>query len=281
MNNMEINLINTNKILSPTSITLADYVINPYRGCEFGCDYCYSLNNKNMKKRKDNWGNFVDVKINSPELLKQELDNINEKGKRVLIGSTTEVFQPVEKKYLIGSKILDELKERNIPCVILTKSAIIQDYLDKLTYSDKNEIYLTYNTEKIKQLFENKTPDYKLRISTMNKILSKNIKLSVYISPYFPFLSDYKKTMGDLQSLCNNNFNLYFESYNLKMGNWEIIKNKLDESILNKYLDIFSSIENYNKFWNDLKNEIFEFNKEFHYNIKFFIYPYNDYFRNK
>ena len=112
MNNMKVNLVRTDKVLSPTSINLADYVINPYRGCEMGCAYCYSRNNKNMKSRRKDWGNFVDVKINSIEILKKELNDVENTNIKVLLGSITEIFQPVEKKYHLSEKIIKLLREK-------------------------------------------------------------------------------------------------------------------------------------------------------------------------
>ena len=67
---MQIKLIQTQKALSPTQIKLADYVINPYRGCEFGCLYCYANENKNIREGS---GRILSVKINYPEILEKEL----------------------------------------------------------------------------------------------------------------------------------------------------------------------------------------------------------------
>lgn len=281
MKKIQVNKITTNRILSPTSINLADYVINPYRGCEFGCTYCYSKNNKNMTGRREKWGEFVDVKINSPDLFKKELNKIKDKHIRVLLGSITEVFQPVEQEFQIVREILHILKDENIPCVILTKSILIKEYLDLLTYSADNIIYITYNTAIIKKLFEKATPDYNLRLEVMNMILAKKIKLTVYISPYLPFLSDFKVIMDDLTKLSDRNFHLYFENYNLKMGNWSEIKNKIPEDILKKYFNIFSHSAHYYDYWDKIQKDILEYNKKFNYTIKFFIYPYDDYYRNE
>lgn len=280
MKNIKINEIKTDRVLSPTSINLADYVINPYRGCAFGCDYCYTMNNKNMLSRKQEWGKFVDVKVNAVEVLKRELDTVTEKPNRVLLGSITEICQPVEQKYQLIRRILEILNKERIPCIILTKSIYIKDYMDLLTYSSDNIIYVTYNNKNIKELFELNTPSYKQRLEIMNLILDHHIKLTVYISPYFPYLSDYKLLVKDLMSLKNQNFHLYFESYNVKMGNWQKIKQKLNRNMLESYRTLFSSQRHYEEYWDNLKKDILEYNKEFQYKIKFFIYPYDDYYKN-
>ncbi len=278
---MKINIIKTDRVLSPTSINLADYVINPFRGCEFGCVYCYSKNNKNMIRRKDGWGSFVDVKINSMELLEKEIKKIKNKNIRILLGSITEIFQPAEKRFHLTEKILRFLKKENIPLIILTKSSLIKEYMDLINYSNKNTVYFTYNTGQVKKLFEKGTPDNKERLKIMKMILKNNIRLSVYISPYMPFISGHKTIMDDLSILPDKGFDLYFEGYNMQMGNWKEIKKKIPGELLVKYNKIYSNKKNYNRFWKDLRESILEYNKRFNYKIKFFNYPYNDYYRNE
>ncbi len=278
---MKINIIKTDRVLSPTSINLADYVINPFRGCEFGCVYCYSKNNKNMTRRKDDWGSFVDVKINCMEVLEKEIKIIKNKNIKVLLGSITEIFQPVEKKFHLTENILRFLKKEKILLTILTKSTLIKEYMDLINYSNKNTVYFTYNSAQIKKLFEKKTPDNKERLKIMKMILENNIRLSVYISPFMPFISDYKTIMDDLSILPDKGFDLYFEGYNMQMGNWKEVKKKIPGKLLDKYNKIYSNKKNYNRFGKDIRESILEYNKRFNYKIKFFNYPYNDYYRNE
>ncbi len=278
MRKVVINTFNTEKLLAETQIDIADYVINPYRGCEYGCLYCYADNNKNVLKKKYEWGEFVDVKINSIELLKKELSkksNIN----KVLIGSTTEIFQPVENQFHLTENILKILKEKNIPFVILTKSTLIQKFITLLNYNKDNEIYFTVNSEIIKRLFEPISPFQEDRIEVIKKLLTHNIKVIIYISPYFPYLTNYEEIFKLISKIDNKyNIKLYFESYNIKAGNWEKVKSKLDNDMVLKYEKIYASEKEYYNYWNRVKENIKKFNKEYNYNIKFFIYPYNNFF---
>jgi len=142
---MIIKEIKTGRALSPTGIGLADYVINPYTGCQYGCAYCYSRSNKNIARISEKWGTFVYVKTNLPELLEKEIQSHSSPINKVLIGSTTDPLQPAENKYKTTKAVLEILSSHNIPLIILTKSLMIKDYLYLFKYSAHNIIYLTYN----------------------------------------------------------------------------------------------------------------------------------------
>ena len=157
---MKITALKTQKLLCPTQINLAEFVINPYRGCEFGCKYCYCRQNKNIRARKDNWGRFLDVKTDAAKILEKELTYIG--PKKIMFGSTTECFQAKEKKLKITESILKIIKEKNIPIVILTKSDLIKEYIELINFHPENKVYFTFmfQDNKIKNLFEAKSPDF-------------------------------------------------------------------------------------------------------------------------
>lgn len=68
---MIIREIYARNILSKSRVF--DYAINPYIGCQYGCTHCYARFMKRLTRYKEPWGEFVDVKINAPDLLKQEI----------------------------------------------------------------------------------------------------------------------------------------------------------------------------------------------------------------
>ena len=67
-----INHVNAKSIFIKSGLPGSDYVINPYNGCLFGCMYCYAAQIARWKHPDEVWGTYVDVKINAPELLKNE-----------------------------------------------------------------------------------------------------------------------------------------------------------------------------------------------------------------
>ena len=118
------------RILNPTSIDLGEYVINPFMGCEFACLYCYVRSNRVVSRKGKAWGEFVDVRVNAPDLLEKEL--IVRKPKVVLLGSTTECFQPIERRYAVTSKVLGILNKYKVYYIILTRSPDIINYMPLL-----------------------------------------------------------------------------------------------------------------------------------------------------
>jgi DNA repair photolyase len=265
---MNIKLINTQKVLSPTQISLADYVINPYRGCEFGCLYCYAQENKNIKS--NSFFKTVGVKINAPEILERELRY--KKPKRVLLGSTTECFQYEEEKYRLMDKILSSLNNYGIAYTILTKSHLIERYLPIIAQNKENKIYFTFNcaSDNLIKLLEKKSPRIQQRLETLGAILEKNILLRVHVGPFIPYVCCLKEI---LKKLPNGIAEIDVELYHQRMGNFaEILKmasKNIGKELAEKTAFIYKNEANYLKFAAGLKEEIFKLKGEFS-SVKFF-----------
>ncbi len=219
---MQVKLIQTQRVLSPTQIPLADYTINPYRGCGFGCLYCYARENKNIKNK--GFKN-IGVKINSPQILKQELKS--KTPKRVLLGSTTECFQYQEKKYKITEKILNILNENNISYTILTKSHLIEDYLHLIEKNKNNKIYFTLNfpSNRIIKIFEPNSSNTEKRLKAINEIIKKKITLRIHAGPFMPYISNLDEIIKILPKKIKE---LDIEMYHKKQGNFTEILKKIE-----------------------------------------------------
>lgn len=258
---MEIKLIKTERVLALTQINLADYVINPYRGCSFGCLYCYSQKNKNILD--PNFRNCVGVKINAPAVLEKELKKI--KPKKVLLGSTTECFQEVEEKYKISKQILEVLNKEKIPYLILTKSPLIRNYLDIISLGAENEIYFTLNiaSQKIIKLLEPNSLSLALRLDAIKEILSRKIKLRIHVGPFIPFVSNLKSILKLLPQNVNA---VNIEIYHKKMGSFDIItkviEKKLGSKKAEKLTDVYLCKENYSKYTQNLKKKIIQIKRK-------------------
>jgi len=263
---MEIKLIKTQKALSPTQITLADYCINPYRGCEFGCLYCYSMENKNIKNIDS--ASEIGVKINIEEVLRRQLRTIN--PKRVLLGSTTECFQYIDVKYRLSEKILKTLNEFKTPYTILTKSHLIKDYLPLISENTKNKIYFTLNSAPI-SLLERKAPAQEQRLETIAQIIRRNINLRIHVGPFIPYVSGLKDLLEILPSGVKE---VDMELYHHKMGNYEeilkIIAKNLGKEIESKISSVYATEGAYLEFTRQLKNDLIVLKNNYR-NISFFL----------
>ena len=111
-----------------------DQSINPYRGCEHGCSYCYarpSHANMGLSPGLD-FETKLFAKPNAAELLRKELLDPNYKPSTIALGANTDPYQPIERQYRITRQVLEVLAEFNHPVGIVTKSALVLRDLDIL-----------------------------------------------------------------------------------------------------------------------------------------------------
>ena len=118
---IKISEIKAKSILSKSQVY--DYALNPYVGCQHACVYCYAKFMKRFTGHKDRWGEFVDVKINAPELLAYELKR--KRTGRVWISGVCDPYQPLEKRYTITKRCLEILVDSGWPFTVQTKSVLV------------------------------------------------------------------------------------------------------------------------------------------------------------
>ena len=178
--------IKVKSVLTRSGIPGVDYCINPYVGCFHGCKYCYATFMKRFTGHTEAWGSFVDVKVNSPEVLQRQLQR-KARG-RVMISSVTDAYQPIEAKYKLTRKCLEVLLEHQFPVDILTKSPLVLRDLDLIKEFKDIEVGITVTTndEKIRKVFEPKAPSITARINTLKKLHNNGINTYVFIGPVLP-----------------------------------------------------------------------------------------------
>ena len=182
---LKVREVKAKSILNKSKIY--DYCLNPYTGCEHNCTYCYArLFMKRYSGHKEPWGEFVDVKVNAPQLLKKQL----EKAKKgiVWVSSVCDPYQPLEAKYRLTRQCLKELIEKQFPVNIQTKSKLVLCDLDLLLQFEDIEVGFTITTddEKIAKLFESGASSVKERLSALGKIHSKGIRTFAFVGPLLP-----------------------------------------------------------------------------------------------
>ena len=116
-----------------------DWTINPYRGCEFACKYCYARYTHEFMEMRDgvDFEQKIFVKQHAADLLRQELRRVKP-GEQIAIGTATDPYQPAERRFEVTRGILEELsRHEGLNLGIITKGNLILRDLDLLSRSDK------------------------------------------------------------------------------------------------------------------------------------------------
>ena len=181
---MIIKELNAKTILSKSRVL--DYTINPYIGCEHSCTYCYARFIRRFTGHREEWGQFVDVKINAPSLLQHEIGK--KKVGRIWMSGLGDSYQPLEKEHTLTRRCLEILSKPGWPVTIQTKSSLVLRDIELVRKFSGLEVTLSIATadEKIRQLFEPNSPSLKERIETLLKLHSQGIRTSAMIAPMLP-----------------------------------------------------------------------------------------------
>jgi len=187
---IKVREIDCKTILNTSGISGIDYALNPYIGCEHGCVYCYAVFMKRFTGHNEPWGDFVDIKVNAQEVLKKQLPRI--KPGKISIGTVTDGYQPLERKYKITRSCLEELIKYKYPVSILTKSSLILRDLDLLKKIKVLDVGITITTlnEEIKKRLEPKSSSSVERLSALRNLSEEGIDTWVFFGPVLPCFSD-------------------------------------------------------------------------------------------
>ena len=163
-----------------------DYTINPFVGCEHVCTYCYARFMKRFTDHREEWGEFVDAKINAPTILQREIKK--KRVGKVWISGVCDPYQPLEKKYELSKSCLEILLKHGWPVTIQTKSPLVLRDMELLRKSNEIEVGLTITTadENVRKIFEPNSPRIKERIETLEKLHSAGVKTFAMIAPLLP-----------------------------------------------------------------------------------------------
>jgi len=183
---LKINEVLCKSALSKSSLPGLTYSLNPYRGCEHACCYCYS---PAVLREKREWGDFVDVKKNIPYVLSKEL-RVKKKG-IVGLGTVTDAYQPLELKYEATRRCLEQLLKFDFPISIQTKSALVLRDLDLLRDFSKKDIGFTITAlnDRYRRIFEPRSSPVGERLEALKKIGRMGIDTWVFIGPILPFVT--------------------------------------------------------------------------------------------
>jgi len=168
--------------LTKSGLENTDYSLNPYKGCEHQCVYCYAPYVTHISL--DEWRNVVYVKRNLPTVLDKEL---KKKKGFVTLGSVTDVYQPSEKKYEITRRCLEILLKHRVPISILTKSSLVLRDLDLLSRFSEAHVGITLTTldDSLRKKVEANSSSVDERLEVLQESEGKAIRY-IFVGPILP-----------------------------------------------------------------------------------------------
>lgn len=165
-----------------------DFSLNPYAGCAFSCSYCYVPKFPNGEHSPEEWGQWVNVKMNAPELIRQ--NRLKVFGSRIFFSSATDPYQYIELKYRLSRKCLQELKLYQPSRLTMhTRSHLILQDLELLkSFGDKLQVGVSFTTDNdfIRQEFEGRAPSINRRLELIKTLSAAGIKVHASLSPLLP-----------------------------------------------------------------------------------------------
>ena len=180
-------------ILVPSKLPDADYVINPYTGCAFGCAYCYaSFMGRSVGEEISSWGEYVYVKTNAVELARNDVQSMKpeKRNATLLLSSVTDPYQGVESKYRLTRGILEVLVEAQWPgrVGILTKSPLVTRDIDVLSQLPRPEVGLTVTTtdDNISKWLEVRAPKASARLRALRELADAGLPVYAFVGPLLP-----------------------------------------------------------------------------------------------
>lgn len=233
--------IKAKSILTKSGIPGVDYCINPYVGCAHGCRYCYATFMKRYTGHTEEWGSFVDVKINAPEILQKQLKRA--RMGRVMISSVTDAYQPIESKYKLTRQCLKALLQYQFSVDILTKSPLVlrdTDLIKEFKDIDVG-ITITTNDERISRVFEPNAPSIMARMRTLKTLHDSGIKTYAFIGPVLPMNPEilYEKIRPHVDNIIIDRMN--YTSKTLKIYQRMNLSKWLDKDFID---DIIQRLKN-------------------------------------
>ena len=191
---MKIKQVKCKTALSFSSLPGLDYTLNPYRGCQHACAYCYVPNV--LRIPRDEWGCFVDVRTNIPSVLSKELKK--KKIGVVGISTVTDPYQPIENRYKLTRYCLEQLLIHNFPICVQTKSDLITRDVDLISKFSKAEVMFSIGAinDEERKIVEPYSSSIKSRLEAMKRLNDIGIKTTVFFGPVYPTIK-----IGDLSDI--------------------------------------------------------------------------------
>jgi DNA repair photolyase len=173
------------------------YSINPYRGCEHGCAYCYARPGHEMLGMNAgiDFESKVLVKHEAAKLLRRELAHKSWQGETITISGVTDCYQPAERRFRVTRSLLEVMAEANQATVLITKNALVLRDLDLLAPMARRNlaqvgISLTTLDASLGRTLEPRTSSPEARLRAIRELSQAGIPVRVMTAPVIPGLND-------------------------------------------------------------------------------------------
>src|SRR6266436_4126692 len=173
--------------------------LNPYRGCEHGCIYCYARPTHEYLGFSAglDFESKIMVKVNAPELLRAELESSRWQPQTLVLSGVTDPYQPVERKLQITRGCLEVLVHFRNPVAIITKNRLVTrdiDLLCELTKCNAVAVNLSVTSldPNLQRVLEPRTSSPQARLDAIRQLRSAGIPTGVMVAPIIPGLTDHE-----------------------------------------------------------------------------------------
>jgi DNA repair photolyase len=185
-----------NRVVSKRGIYF-DWAINPYRGCEFGCRYCYARYTHEFLDKADPllFEREIYIKQQAAWLLRQELKQVAA-DEEIAIGTATDPYQPIERRAQVTRSLLEVFAgHAGLTLGIVTKSTLIErdiDLLAQIAARNRLTVCLTITTPdaELARVLEPRAPRPDLRFRTVERLREAGLRVGILCSPLMPGITD-------------------------------------------------------------------------------------------
>lgn len=184
------------------------WTINPYRGCQHACTYCFARNTHtylDLDAGKD-FDSEIIVKVNVAEIVEKELRVKGHQVPAVSLGTNTDPYQRAEGRYKLMPGIIDALVKARKPLSILTKGTLLRRDLDLLAAARAEvpidiAMSIAIYDDALQQSVEPGTPSTTARLATVTAVRDHNMDCTVFLMPVLPYITDTKEHLDHALSL--------------------------------------------------------------------------------
>jgi len=192
-----------NRVVSHRNLPFT-WAINPYRGCEFACKYCYArYTHEFMEMTDEDFEHKIFVKQHAADLLRQELKKVK-RGEPIAIGTATDPYQPAERRYEVTRAILEEfVRHRGFEIGIVTKSNLVvrdTELLREIGCHNRLFVSVTITTVNVElaRILEPRAPRPDLRLEAVHQLNLAGVAAGINCAPVLPGITDAPKDLDAL-----------------------------------------------------------------------------------